>query len=119
MDRNVGSVGGRNFGEIALACAIIKEKGYTDIQIANRVGMGAEEVSWLAKAGHDAVLRAVLFGCDSVDVYTKLMCSSMPVRKATIKAMGCGMIDEKLLAATTVLVGRRAKRNEKRKGKGV
>lgn len=106
----------RNFGEAAFACSVLSEMGYTFLQIAELAGMGVDEANWLARAGRDATLRGVFDACDSVDVYTKLMCSSMPVRKATIKAMGNGFITPKLLAATTALVQRRALRNEKRKG---
>lgn len=106
----------RNFTEVALACSVLNEKGYTFTQIADLVGWDVDRVEWLSRAGRDATLRGVLDGCDSIDAYTKLMCSSLPVRKAVVKGMGDGLVTKKLLAAASVLVQRRAKRNEKRKG---
>lgn len=106
----------RNVGELALACAVLLKKGYTDIQLADLVGWEVDQVNWMAMAHHNEALHGLLDACDSASVYIKLMRSNVAIRKATVKEMGSGLVTKKLLTMTTALVGRRAKRNGKRKG---
>ncbi len=104
----------RNFGEVALTCAVLSEKGYTYNEIADLACIDVDQVVWLVSAGRDGVLRGVLGACDSICAFTRFMTAGSRANKAVADSMGDGFITVQRLMQAAKLVQVRVKRQAKR-----
>ena len=105
----------KNFGEIALACAMAREKKYTDSEIAVVAGINENQVGWIVRAGRDGTLRNVLESSDSVASFCMFMTADPDVKMQSIKiAIETGeYINQKLVDTARRLVLTRVPRKAK------
>lgn len=104
----------KNFGDIALACAIGREKKYTDSLITQAAGLYENQTGWMVRAGRDGTLRNVLEVSESIEAFCMFMEADPRVRMQAIRLAieSGGYLNQKSIEVARRVVLARAPRTK-------